>query len=99
VASSVAVQNTTAVIQYNTVYYGTVIGTVLDSKNLYARLIRPYCIYCITVGNTAVRTRISTRIRAGVIVGSQALKVGNSFKKYIFLPLNLHFTSKIIYDP
>jgi hypothetical protein len=42
VASSVAVQNTTAVIQYNTVYYGTVIGTVLDSKNLYARLIRPY---------------------------------------------------------
>jgi hypothetical protein len=45
VASSVAVQNTTAVIQYNTVYYGTVIGTVLDSKNLYARLIRPYILY------------------------------------------------------
>ena len=45
VASSVAVQNTTAVIQYNTVYYGTVIGTVLDSENLYARLIRPYILY------------------------------------------------------
>jgi hypothetical protein len=35
----------------------------------------------------------------GLIVGLGQRKVGNSFKCYIFLPQNLHFTSKIIYDP